>query len=74
MDVTLNRFARLIFDHGDNDFHVRARQIGALELLPALGIEAVLGMGEPRKCNGGDGGNDPRPGDNHAFPPLVLSQ
>src|SRR5262245_24484528 len=70
MNMALDRFARLIFDHGDDDFHVRARQIGALELLPALGIEAVLSMREAGECNGGDGGNEPRPGDTHASPPL----
>src|SRR5262245_34050771 len=47
MDMTLNRFARLIFDHGNNDFHICARQIGALQLLPALGVEAVLGCVSP---------------------------
>jgi hypothetical protein len=39
MNVTLDRFARLIFDHGDDDFHIRARQISALQLLPAFGVE-----------------------------------
>lgn len=47
MDVARDRLARLVLDDGDDDFHVRSRQVGALQLLSALRGEALLRIASP---------------------------
>jgi len=47
MDVARDRLARLVLDDGDDDFHVRSRQVGALQLLSALRVEATCACASP---------------------------